>query len=42
MWFFSSLNEGNDYLDKLIPRKENGIVIMGIQEFLLNKNSLDL
>ena len=26
MWFFSSLNEGNDYLDKLISRKENGMI----------------
>lgn len=37
--------ERKEYLDKLIARKwrtEDGILIIGIQEFLLNKNSLDL
>lgn len=42
--------ERNDYLNKIIVVKDNiklwrndeGILIIGIQEFLLNKNSLDL
>ena len=46
----NSLNQINDSFKKIIVVKDNiklwrnemGIVIMGIQEFLLNENSLDL